>query len=563
MPNFFNMFRRGTTQETTQDKIIEGVHKVEENSIVRNTVDIREDKTDLLSGKGSVDSITSIEEGSVGYSPGKLFSLIDSDDFNLGQVLSGLKSNLGLLETFKENEEMSRDSVIGSVMDIIADDVSIPDERTNHVVDVESDDEGLQRFLQDFLENNVNIEDRLWTWAYEVVKHGDFKLRRREYYAGSDKTGIKSVYYEDLLNPYLVGRIEYMGNVLGYEDEEKDEVTNNGTLMNPSMSGNTATFESPDSFVHFISSKSSRREKVLLNVHDSDSDESEIVTCYKVTGTSILDNVRHIYRVINILDNMILLSRIARSSQYNLVKVEVGNASAGVTQRILMDIRRRIEGSTKMKKNVGMKTDVSPIPINSNVYIPVREGKGDITVESVGDSVDVRQMVDIDYFKDKEFSALKVPKQFLGFDETLGTMGNASLSKLDIRYARSVQRVQTILINGIRDLCNNYLRFRGRKADVNNFTIRMRPIETSENIGRVEELITNLQAFDASEQFLTQYGDYIDKAKWFRSMLNLVGISPSQIGSEEFLKILKELNDGTYKEENHKSSKPEEKDTGW
>ena len=500
-----------------------------------------------------------------------------------------------------------------------------------------------------------------------------------------------------------------MGNILGFEDEDLDDID----PLNTGSAGmkTSAKFEKPDSFIHFMSSKLSRREKIRLRVRDKD-DKLDTVVCYRVVGTSVVDNARFIFRINNMIDNMLVLSRIARSTQYNLVKIEVGNASAGKTQQILMDTRRRLEGSTKIKKNVGMKTDPSPIPINSNVYIPTRDGKGDVTVEPVGDSVDVRSIVDVDYFKDKEFAALKVPKQYLGFDEclkyetkvrlldghvyeigylaehpelwegksvmtcspegvlspskivhvkktrkdatyvrvridngeyvdvtpdhlmmlrdgtfkeagklvpgdslmplaidyqnhkvvsveplvdiegnfivedaydlgvesenhtfpleigifvhnSLSSLGNNSLVKMDLRYARSVLRVQSILINGIKALCNNYLAYRGRKSDINKFKIKMRPLSTSENTSRVEEFITNMQAIDSVNGLLESYKDYIDKPKLLKSLLLMVGISPSEIASKEFATILQEIEKGTYDESKHKKAEPEDEGDNW
>jgi hypothetical protein len=261
---------------------------------------------------------------------------------------------------------------------------------------------------------------------------------------------------------------------------------------------------------------------------------------------------------------MLILSRVARSSQYNVVKVEVGNASPQKTSQILSDVRRRLEGNTKMRKNVGIKSDPSPIPINSNVYIPTREGKGDIQVDSVNDSVDIRAITDIDYFKDKEFATLKVPKAYLGFnDEALSLLGNNSLVKMDSRYARTIQRVQQILVNGITELCNNYLKYRGRKSDVGKFTIRMRPIDSSDTMGRVEEFVTNMQALDAARaSFVEGFPEYTDKAKLFIRMLNLVGINPSEVASKEMLTILKELEENKYDEDNHKTQEPAEGEGG-
>jgi hypothetical protein len=547
-----SLIRRGSKSKSEQDSVIEDLQLVKEQQEFTQSkikeVPIDEDNSgsDLLYG-----TIESIQEAAVTpHSPEAITSLLNSDGIKAEQILGELKADYSSDELWQENEEMARDSVIGSAIEVMVDDACQVDEKTKLIVTVESDDEGLKKFLQEFLERNVNVEERIWTWGLEYVKHGDFKLRRREYYVGNPENSIKNVYYEDVTQPYKVTRYEYMGKILGYRDEEFDE--------------NKVTFEKPDTFVHFVSSKLSTREKVKLRVRNELTNNTDEITCFKVRGTSLVDNSRYIFRIVNLLDNMLILSRVARSTQYNIVKVEVGNASAAKTQQILSDVRRRIEGSTRLKKNSGMTTDPSPIPVNSNVYIPTRDGKGDITVDSVNENVDVHSITDIDYFRDKEFATLKVPKAYVGFDEsaTLGSFGNTSFTKLDARYARSVARIQTALRYGVENLCNNYLAYRGRLDDIGKFDIRMRPLSTAETAGRVEEHITNMQAFDSMSNFLETYGQYIDKAKLFKSTLNLIGMSPSDIASEEFLQILDEIEKGTYQQSNHQQAEEEDDEGG-
>lgn len=560
--------RGNITDNSSQSDTIEDLNTIKENTtddIIRE-VKIVEDGRVGSFFDGSIESIhskQSINEGKVNLSPSNLQQLLGNDDTNaLGQVIDGIRGDYSLSDIFLENEEMSKDSVIGAAMEILADDSCTVDETTHFAIMVDSTDEGLKKFIEDFLRNNINIEDRLWSWAYEIVKHGDFKLRRREYYAGSEKSGIKSVYYEDVINPYLVSRIEYMGNVLGYEDEdyafESGSYQDAGqfSTVGSGISG-SARFEKSDEFVHFISSKLSKREKIKLNVKKADNTREE-VTCYRVVGTSIVDSARTMFRINALIDNILVLSRIARSTQFNIVKVEVGNAGAGQTQQMLSDVRRRFQANTKMQKGVGFRSDPSPIPINSNIYLPTRDGKGDVTVESIGDGVDVQSIVDVDYFTDKLFASLKVPKQYLGFAESLGSMGNNSLVKQDLRYARSVSRVQQILINGITDLVENYLKYRGRGSDVGAFSIRMRPLPTSETSTKVEEFVSNLQMIDSSSAFLESYADYIDKAKWLKSMLNLINVDPSDVATDKFKEIIKSIEDGSYNEEDFASSEPED-----
>lgn len=542
--------RRGNISQSNQDSIIEDLSMVKQQDLpITKEISIDEDKVFNTSDSMLGGSIESITESIVNNSPEDLLKVLTDETIMSEKLLNELKANYSLNETFSENEEMARDSVVGGAMDTIAEDACQTDERTGRVVSVESTDENLRKFLQEFLDYNVEVSKRVWEWTFEVIKHGDFKLRRCEYYIGSKEDGVKSVYYENVINPYSVTRIEYMGKVLGYRDEDRSE--------------SRVTFERPEEFVHFLSTKNSKREKVKLSVKNNKG-ELEEVTCYKVTGTSIVDNARYIFRIVNLLDNMLILSRVARSSQFNLVKVEVGNASPNKTQQILSDVRRRIEGSTQMRKNAGIKSDSSPIPVNSNVYIPTRDGKGDVQLDSVGDSVDVRSITDIDYFKDKEFATLRVPKAFIGFsDDNLSSLANNSLMRIDARYARTVQRVQQIVISGIEDICNNYLLYRGRREDVGKFKIKMRPLDTVDTMNRIEEVSMQMQAVDSMVNFYDMYKPYIDKAKLFKAVTNMIGFTSDDIASKEFRQILQELEDGTYDEDKHKQPESEEEEGSW
>ena len=566
--------KRGITETTTQGDIIEEVGSIKENRIndTISEVQITEDASNNFLG-GNVESIQypKINEGVSALSPCDLKEFLDrGDGEGIANLLTSLRStDIGLEALFIENEEMSRDSVIGSAIEIMADDSCQRDETTGKFVTITSQDEDLKKFLESFLEQTIRIDERIWTWAYEIIKHGDLKLRRCEYGANKDMSSVRAVYYEDVINPYLVSRIEYMGNILGYEDSEADTGSysyygkgGNLTSRSGSVIAGTSRFENEDAFIHFLSSKLARREKISLNIRRGE--EVDQVSCYRVVGTSLVDNVRQIFRVMMMLDNMLVLSRIARSTQFNLVKIEVGDSPPGKTQQILSDVRRRFEGTTSLRKDKGFRTDSSPVPINSYLYIPTRDGKGDVTVDSIGESVDISSIVDIDYFTDKEFAALKVPKQYLGFAESLGSLGTNSLVKMDLRYARSVQRVQTILINGITALCKNYLQYRGRIEDMEKFKVEMRPLPTSETASRIEEVSTNLQMVDSSSQFLEANAAYIDKVKWLRTMLNLIDIDPVDVGTEKFKQIINDIENGTYDEEKYKEEKKEEdEDKDW
>lgn len=506
-----------------------------------NKQQIKENIYNIKDSSGSfVGDIQTITEAKDTISYNDIKKILDKDNLSFNELMNAIQSDYSIENTFKENEEMAKDPIVGSAIEMMADDSIMENPITKKIVTIKSKDKKLEQFLNNFLDEKINIEKRIWEWAFEIIKHGDFKLRRKEF----DLDGDIDVYYENVVEGYKVSRIEFMGKVLGYLDEEEGD----------------KTLKSPDEYIHFMNLKSPKRKKIKVKVRSGDGKGKEI-TCYKVFGTSIVDNARYIYRIVKLLDDVLIVSRIGKSSQFNLVKIEVGNSGPIETEHILRDVRRRIEGGTRIKKNTGMQTSTNPITINGNVYLPVREGKGDVTVEPVGDSIDVRSITDIDYFKNKLFATIKVPKAFLGFEEELpGSMGNSSLVKLDIRYSRSVKRVQNILKEGIRDLCNNYLKYRKRDSDINNFEVIMSSVTSAEDNSMIEDLVMRLDLFNSVSTMSSDFEDYIDKGRLFIHLLRLVGIDASEIGSEKLLEI---LNKEKSKEENNKkSTKKSKKNSG-
>lgn len=516
--------RNSTINENLNEESMYELNEDIQKENINNTIDriISDNSQNEMLNESTV---IGISEAVINNSPADIKKMIDSNEIKMGSLIDTLKSDYSAAETHREDEEMAKDTIIGSAMELMTDDCCMIDTTHNRIVFIESENKKLAEFLNTFLEKNIDIENRVWEWCFEIIKHGDFKLRRREYRT----SGSKSVYYENVLENYKVSRIEYMGTILGFIDEED---------------GGTGILENKDVFVHFINSKLPNRKKVKLKVKNPDGTPGEIA-CFKVAGVSLVDNARYIYRIVNLLDNMLIMSRVARSTQYNVVKIEVGNASPAKTQEIISDVRRRIEGSTKMSKGKGMRTDPSPIPVNSNVYIPVRDGKGDINIESVNESIDVKSIVDIDYFRNKEFATIKTPKAYLGFEEELpGSLGNTSLAKLDIRYARTVQRGQNILKNGIKELCNNYLAYRGRPTDIDQFEVNMRSVTSAEDSTKIEEFMAHISVFDALSTLLSEFGDYVDKSKLLYYLLGIMGVNISDIASDKMMKLIKALENG-------------------
>lgn len=175
-------------------------------------------------------------------------------------------------------------------------------------------------------------------------------------------------------------------------------------------------------------------------------------------------------------------------------------------RELLKRVKNLIEQKNFMDKDAGTFSSMaSPGPIDNIIYIPTHDGKGTITASNLGGDVDVKSIADIDYYKNKIYAGLKIPRQYMGEESDGGLAGGTSLTKLDARYARTIKRIQTTYIEGITTLINLFALDKGLTGHVNNFTIKMVSPSTIEDQERDESLdnrvniVSNLMGLLAEE----------------------------------------------------------------
>jgi hypothetical protein len=165
----------------------------------------------------------------------------------------------------------------------------------------------------------------------------------------------------------------------------------------------------------------------------------------------------------------------------------------------------------------------NPGPIENNIYVPTHNGIGALSTQQVGGDVDVKSLADLDYFKNKFFGALRVPKQYFGdTDDSAGFSGGESLSLISSRYAKMIKRIQNTFIQALTDVVNLMLLDKGLQSYLNKFTIRMQPPATSEEKDRRENLSNKIAVVNDIMALLTDIEDPAAKLKILKSLLSNV-----------------------------------------
>ena len=467
----------------------------------------------------------------------KLENIFLNKDNNIITSLRALSNDRQ--SKINDYREMLRDGVTLSAVELISEDASLVDSDTGLAAWVESaDNPDFAEMMTSFLRNKFRINDIIYPLAFNIVTFGECFVNtnysnieyRKEYAVGD---------YFTIAEPEDVVHIYRYGVPLGYlfRPQSKDS----------SMLEDTDKLLPERSFIHFISDRASR---------DHLSSGS-----YIQYGSSFLEAARQYYKQRQLLDDLLILARLTRSSFYRLFSVDVGSASSQDTARMIRELKTAVSS----KQSINVSTEVfssksSPILTGGNVYFPVRNGQGAVNVQEVGGEVNVSALADIDYFDDRYYGALKVPKQFLGqSDEAPGGIGDTTLTQLDIRYARTVKRCQRIIKSGLKDLIYWYCSIHNILPP--SFTIEMPRILTAEDTRLSDIQKAEIETTSSILELVKNVDETIfenaDKAKLIAALLNRVSNDEDIIDSLNLNQFIKKDNQSSSEESDTDSGKEE------
>lgn len=440
----------------------------------RNNIDINE--------SSSVDIDRSLYNTNDNYTP--YHEVLSLSQHNVWSLISSLRNiNDNYKYKYAEYDAMTDEVVIQSALELYADDATQLNSINNKTVTVLSEDKDLQQDLEAFLES-LNIDSRIWNWAYNIAQYGDMFLELHE-----DEDGRLSI--EEVSDPSEVMDLYERGSRVAFAKD--DSAIQNYKVHNKSNpQGLDLILYNQYKFVHFMINMSSKYDILEIPEIDKVDDQGDtLVRKFTVVrGVSMIEGVRSIYRILALLEDTLLAARVSKAEFIRVFNIEVGDATAARTTDIVNSVKNLFDSKASFDVNSGRYISNKVYrPIGDPIFNPTRDGKGSLNTENIGGDFQVRDIVDLDYFKDKLFSGLKIPKAYLGYEESLpGGLGDNTLSRLDIRYSKSVRRVQSALINGITDLCKSWLAVNGRLDEDLEFTISMATPSSAEELSRLSEI---------------------------------------------------------------------------
>lgn len=497
--------------------------------------------------------------------------------------LSVLESFLNVSDTRESSYQlidiMAQDSTLSAVLETYSED-TVETNDNGKIVWVETPDPDISSYIT-YLLDTINVDKHIYCWAYNLIKYGDLYLRmykKSDYeddliFIESNEKNKSKILHEDKLsenvivkahsvndeyvhylemvpNPGEMFELTKFGKTMAYikapsKLTQSDVNGISSNIYDYRINRNDVEVYQPGDFVHAcLEDNSSRVPETVTLYMDTEDGKTRDFKYTVRRGQSLFYSLFKIWRELTLLENSVLLNRVTKSSIVRLIQVEVGDMSKEEITRHLCDIKSMIEQKSAIDTGKSMREYTNPGPVENNIYVPTREGKGAITPQQIGGDVDVKSLADLEYFRDKIFAALRVPKQYFGVtDDAAGFNGGSSLAIISSRYGKAIKRIQNTLLQALTDAINLMLLNKGLDAYVNRFTLRMTTPITQETLDRRDSVSNQVRNVG---DIMNELGDVETrsiKLKILKSLLSPIVTDP------EVLEYLQEEIDKAEKEE--------------
>jgi hypothetical protein len=346
------------------------------------------------------------------------------------------------LAVYSDMDEMFTYVLASAAMEAYVEDATQPDFATGLTVNPTSANEQVATELHKFFEN-IELEDRIGGDIWNLAKYGD-------YFALLLVDKDKGVFDAAPLEPRIVWRHEDSRRVLqGFSIGDASENTDDSQKEVPKYK--------PWDIVHWRV-----RSKRVSDPY----------------GVPFFFGIRMIYKVLKLMEEQMTIYRMNMHPDRLVFKVFTGNAGPEDRRRQIRMWRREMERFTSMDKATGsFRSEYAPWMVNQNIYWPVAQGDQNSGVEKFPGSANAGDIFDVDYMRDLFFAGVRVPKAYMGFEDSQGYRGTDTLSSQSIKFARGVKKLQRYYLRGLTRLCMIHLACKGidaREAK-NQFNLEMSP----------------------------------------------------------------------------------------
>lgn len=400
-------------------------------------------------------------------------------------MTTAVMANVSRSQRYIDFDQMEYEPIIASALDIYADEMTTSS-HLNPLLRIHCPNEEIKLILNSLYYNVLNVEHNLFNWCRTMCKFGDFML------------------YLDIEEEQ--GVVNAIGLPTREVERLEGEDKTNPNYVQYQWNSAGMTFENWQ-IAHF---------RVLGNDK------------YAPYGTSVLDPARRIFRQLSLLEDAMMSYRIVRSPERRVFYVDVGGINPNEVEQYMQKVVTQMKRNQVVDSNTG-RVDLryNPLSVDEDYFIPVRGGQQSTKIESLAGGQYTGDIDDVKYLKDKLFSALKIPQSYL-FRGEGAAEDQTTLAQKDIRFARTIQRLQRVVISELEKIGIIHLYTLGyRGNDLISFKMSLNNPSKIAELQELEQWRTKFDVANAAAE------GYFSK-RWIAK--NLFNVS-----EEEFLRNQREI----------------------
>ena len=376
---------------------------------------------------------------------------------------------------YSDYDTMDTDAIVASALDIIADECTLKNDM-GEVLQIRSSDDDIQKILYNLFYDVLNIEFNLWSWTRQMCKYGDFFLKLEI----AEKFGVYNVI------PYTAYHIQRRENF----DRENPAKVQFAYSPDGYYTGGSGYYSTPNT-------KPTENQIVFDNYEIA---HFRLLTDvnYLPYGRSYLEPGRRLFKQYILMEDAMLIHRISRAPERRIFYINVGNIPPQEVDAFMQKTIQTMKKTPLMDEKTGeynLKYNMQNIL--EDFFIPVR-GNDTTTKIDTAKGLEYNGIEDVAYLRDKLFAALKVPKAFMGYEKDL--TGKATLAAEDIRFARTIDRIQRILLSELYKIALVHLYTQGYDNEqLTNFELSL---TTPSIIAEQEKVALLKEKVDLASQML-------------------------------------------------------------
>jgi len=391
------------------------------------------------------------------------------------------------MQLYTDYEMMDKDPIISAALDIYSDESTLQDQ-FGDILTIKCNKTQIQKILYNLFYDVLNIEFNLWPWIRNMTKYGDFFLKIDI----AEEIGIINA------RPFSSYEVERW--------EEFDE-------------------ESGDYKIKFRHASS---PNLMYDVFEVAHFRMLSDSNFLPYGKSMLEGARKEFQKLLMLEDAMLIHRIMRAPEKRIFKIDIGNIPPNEVDTFMEQVINKMKKIPHVDQNTGnynLKFNLNNML--EDYYLPVRGGQSQTSIDTLP-GMTFTGIDDINYVKDKMMAALKIPKPFLGYAEAVE--GKTTLASMDIRFARTIERIQKIVVSELYKIAIIHLYAQGYdNEDLVGFELELTApsiVYDQQKVALMTEKMTLATAMKdsklVSDKYIYEFIFNMSEDQWLQERTNVI-----------------------------------------